>query len=76
MARTREDDINDLIKSVLDISPEYAFGNSYDTTTCPFCSSSVDYEADRGMEEIKHDHDCAYLIAKDLMTGLTHPQKT
>jgi|TARA_R110000822_G_scaffold6851_10_gene28673 hypothetical protein len=71
--RTREEDIQELCNQVLDTvtvfwdNPNGAYENS-----CPFCSA-IEYRGGKNsyadMRELSHDSDCAYLIAKDLMTG-------
>ena len=66
---SRESDIKQLCKKVLEVAPEYDYNpNSYDATRCPFCSG-FEYHDNGSMETIKHDQDCAYLIAKDLSTN-------
>jgi len=71
----REKDILALCKAVLSISPNwYDDPNGPYTTTCPFCSSRKwegGSHQDYGyMSQIIHSSKCAYLIAKDLSTGL------
>lgn len=74
MSAEREKDIQKLCTAVLGVpvnfwdNPNGAYENS-----CPFCSA----EEKRGgqnmfanMSELKHDSDCAYLIAKDLSTNI------
>ncbi len=66
----REKDILQLCKGVLEASPaSYYNPNGADTSTCPFCNEEI-YYAGAEISEIKHKGDCAYLIAKDLSTGL------
>jgi len=59
----REKDIQTICEQVLEVNLEVNQNTWYGT--CPFCSSGgyVDY-----MSEVKHDQNCAYLIAKDLLT--------
>jgi hypothetical protein len=66
----REKDIQVLCKEVLNLRP-----NFYDNpcggyeNTCPFCSG-MEYGQVVSIDQIKHTPTCAYLIAKDLSTGL------
>ena len=72
----RESDILKLCEAVLTTSANYWDNpNGAYETTCPFCR----VEEHRGgghdsifasMSELKHNPECAYLIAKDLSTGL------
>jgi hypothetical protein len=70
---TREDDINKLIDAVLEISAVF-FDNpngAYEVS-CPFCGGIKYFGGNVStptMTDIKHDLNCAYLIAKDLNTG-------
>ena len=71
----REKDIQKLCKAVLEISScSYDNPNGAYETTCPLCSA-IEYRCGGGspfasMQELNHDKDCAYLIAKDLSTGV------
>jgi len=66
----REQEIQKLCKQVLEMSAEsYSNLNGADTTTCPMCNEKV-YTWIAGMEDIKHNAECGYLIAKDLSTNL------
>ena len=74
MDKQREKDIQELCKQVLNANTEFRdnpFG-AYEST-CPFCSvteyrgGTENYHAD--ISEIKHEQNCAYLIAKDLSTN-------
>lgn len=66
----REKDVLKLCEGVLNASPAtYYNPNGADDSTCPFCYGKVHY-ADADISEIKHSKNCAYLIAKDLSTGL------
>lgn len=70
MSDQREKDILALCKSVVNMSPSNHYNpNGADTSTCPLCHEQVEY-TDADMTDIKHSPDCAYLIAKDLSTGL------
>lgn len=60
MNRTREDDIQDLCNQVLNATLEV---NSSWLASCPFCGNSGYVNE---IEKIKHESNCAYLIAKDL----------
>jgi hypothetical protein len=64
----REKDIQELCKQVLDASPNIQYAHNGDWTQCPFCSVNIDWEEEE-MSNLKHDSDCAYLIAKDLSTN-------
>lgn len=71
----RKKDIQKLCEAVLEISSDwYDNPNGAYETSCPFCSA-IEYRGGGGrpfasMQELKHDQDCAYLIAKDLSTGV------
>ena len=66
----REVDVRKLCREVINTAPSVSYnGNGPDDSTCPFCYGRVYHDAGT-MEEIKHDADCAYLIAKDLMTNI------
>lgn len=72
---TRDEEIIELCKGVLNASPAVYFNpHGADDTSCPFCGKRVDY-ADAGMEDIEHSQDCTYLLAKDLSTGLLDLKK-
>ena len=72
MEDQREKEIQALCKAVLESDTEFwdnpngAYENS-----CPFCCA-IEHRVGRNkhasISEIKHDGDCAYLIAKDLST--------
>jgi hypothetical protein len=65
----REKDVLELCRQVLNASPSVYYNpNGADESTCPFCYERV-YYADAYISEIKHSTDCAYLIAKDLLTN-------
>lgn len=66
----RENEIQKLCKSVLDMSANfYNNPNGADTTTCPLCSKTV-YGDEVEMSGIPHKPECGYLIAKDLSTNI------
>jgi hypothetical protein len=71
---TREDDIRKLCAAVLEMSPEFWDNpNGPYEHTCPFCRVMVGTggnQSNPSMAELPHDANCAYLIAKDLMTGI------
>ena len=65
---SRENDINELIKGVMDIGLE-----SYDESHyCPLCNATrwdgKYYGIEHTMKTIPHRTTCIYLIAKDLST--------
>lgn len=65
----REKDIQKLCKGVLEMSPiSYCNPNGPDYSNCPLCSKESFFNA--GMDDIKHELNCVYLIAKDLSTNL------
>lgn len=71
---TREADILALCVAVLNLNPHFHDNpNGGYENTCPFCRA-MEYGGSQKMyvemEEINHAPDCAYLIAKDLSTGL------
>ena len=64
--RTREDDIEELVQGVLDVSSVYKMRpHAIDLYVCPFCDEGS-YES--SMDSINHEQYCPYLIAKDLST--------
>ncbi len=66
----RDKDILKLCKKVLSASPSWSYNpNGADYNTCPFCYKER-YGESCDMEDIEHDIDCAYFIAKDLSTNL------
>ena len=67
----REKDIKSVCDAILELNPEFYYNsNGADESICPFCRE-VSYRGDSTtMDEIKHDPNCAYLIAKDLNTNL------
>jgi hypothetical protein len=65
MDKQRENDIQELCKQVLEEcypSQDYNRGS----ISCPFCGNESYGDE---MDDIKHDGNCAYLIAKDLSTN-------
>ncbi len=62
----REKDINQLCKAVLELAPRNT-GDSGTGAECPFCFGEGNWDGD--ISDMKHDLDCAYLIAKDLSTN-------
>ncbi|HEY3525608.1 MAG TPA: hypothetical protein VGK47_05390 [Nitrososphaeraceae archaeon] len=72
--KNREADILELCRQVLEVnSVFYDDPNGPYSSTCPFCGSveNGDYKKTHySMSEITHSNDCAYIIAKDLSTGL------
>lgn len=70
MDEQREKDIQELCRQVLEMSPEFWDNpNGAYESNCPLCNGGggKDYHAD--MSELKHESNCAYLIAKDLSTN-------
>lgn len=66
----RDKDVLELCQKVIDIGAIYEYNsNSYDATRCPFCTG-FEYHDRGSMDTIEHDNDCAWLLAKDLSTGL------
>lgn len=67
---SREYDINKLCKKIMELTPEYIYGdNGPDEYECPLCGKTENSSRPT-MNEFSHDIDCPYLIAKDLMTGV------
>ena len=70
----REDEIRDLCGQVLKMSPEFWDNpNGAYEHTCPFCRVTVrtgGNQIDPSIKDLPHEPDCAYLIAKSLMTGI------
>lgn len=73
---TREEEVLIVLKAVVELEGNYednSWTNSQpDTLTCPICHESKDeiHRNEITMNDITHKQDCAYLIAKDLTTGL------
>lgn len=72
---TRDEEVLELCKKVLSISPEqWDNPNGPYTTTCPFCGVKKYGRGHKGffpdMEDLKHEPNCAYNIAKGLSTNL------
>ena len=69
---TREQDIQTLINTVLAMTPTfYDNPNGAYEFTCPLCNGGKDIGGDTPyptMDDINHDTDCAWLVAKDLNT--------
>lgn len=66
----RDRDVLELCQKVIEIGATYEYNsNSYDATRCPFCTG-FEYHDRGSMYTIEHDNDCAWLLAKDLSTGL------
>ena len=65
----REKDIQELCRQVLDVICHYSPSSSMNAkeNTCPFCGADGYWNQD--INEIEHDMNCAYLIAKDLSTN-------
>jgi hypothetical protein len=70
----REEQITELCKKVVNVIPEfYDNPNGGYENTCPYCYKMGygDYKRIQiSMEDIEHDVNCAWLIAKDLLTGI------
>lgn len=72
----RDNDILKLSEAVLNASPNcWDNPNGAYETTCPFCDVTEHRGGGKGsvwasMSELQHKQECAYLIAKDLSTGL------
>lgn len=72
----REKDIIKLCEAVLNKSPKYWDNpNGAYETSCPFCYATEYRGGSDGtvwanMSDLEHTQECAYLIAKDLSTGL------
>ena len=72
----REKELQELCLQVLNASPERYFNpNGADETTCPFCNAK-DYSNDctADLAELKHEINCAYNIARGLLTKHKDPQ--
>jgi len=70
---TREDDVNALIKSVLEcILDSYGNPNGGFVYTCPLCGKSKEVSGENAfnMKTFPHDVNCGYLIAKGLAINL------
>ena len=70
----REDEIRNLCKQVLSLDTIfYDNPNGPYEYSCPFCFAEIGvggHEKRPTMETLPHDPNCAYLIAKSLMTGI------
>lgn len=68
MIDEREKDIQRLCESVLEDCIQWeSWSNSYDRYYCVFCHNEVPDSLLK--QEVKHDLNCVYLIAKDLSAG-------
>lgn len=73
---SKERDIQILCYQVSSMSPYITYGSLRDSTSCPFCTASVDY-VEEELENLVHDNECAYLIARDLVdTYRFHDEST
>lgn len=69
----REKDVYDLCKKVLDTwTIEEYNPSSPDVSICPLCRAED--TVGTNIKDIEHSQDCAYLLARDLLTGFE--QKT
>lgn len=78
--KNRETDIQKLCDAILEMSPDcYDDPNGGYETRCPFCGA---YAIRTGrnakifatLDEIEHDSDCLYLMAKKLSSELNEKQ--
>lgn len=71
----RERELQSLAQAILMMGSEFSDDpNGPYRWTCPFCSATKEgghslFETGVGMDELTHDTDCPYLIAKGLRTG-------
>lgn len=70
----REKEIQKLCEQVLSATVDFWDNpNGAYENTCPFCGALEERggkNAYAGMDELKHESSCGYLIAKDLSTNL------
>ena len=67
--KQREAEIQKLCADVLQMSADcYESGGGTSYTSCPLCHEEVRLHQG-GMDDIKHNKDCGYLLAKGLSTG-------
>lgn len=70
----READVRKLCRAIIATGTSFWDNpNGPYESSCPFCSGVIKYggnETTPTMSDIKHDADCAWLIAKDLMTNI------
>ena len=65
---SREEEVNQVLQSVVDIRPCITFDkNGHENSHCPFCHEGEWGELE--IEEIAHDPNCTWLIARDLLTN-------
>lgn len=70
----REKELQELCKQILIANPnKYYNPNGADETTCPFCFAK-DYSKDctYDIDELPHTPNCAYNIAKGLLTNIKY----
>lgn len=71
---SREDDIKKVCFHIIDSEPDfYDDPNGPYYHICPYCRKRQSFSGDETgptMQELQHDNDCIWLIAKDLMTGI------
>lgn len=66
----READLQKLCSAVTNVGLSFHYNpNGADWGNCPFCWAEYHNE-DFTMEDIKHEPNCAYFIAKDLSTNI------
>ena len=69
----REKDIQTVCNSIINSGVRYT-GDAGSGAECPFCYKSCRWD-ENSLNEVEHEPDCVYLIAKDLVTGFA-PIKT
>lgn len=65
----REVDIQTICEKIV-IMNIHSTGDSGSGGECPFCLADCGW--DSGISEVKHELNCIYLIAKDLLTNSKH----
>jgi hypothetical protein len=72
--RTREDDIQELCKYILDSNVQDSgdYGSGW---CCPYCQADYNHkQQNEALKDLPHEKGCIVLIAKDLSAGVTNAQ--
>jgi len=70
MSDFRSEDVVKIVGAILEVSPDFWDNpNGPYTYTCPFCEEQS-YSYGDDMNDINHGKDCAYIVAKDMSTGI------
>jgi hypothetical protein len=73
-----DDKIQQVLKSVIELSPDKRIFSNGEKYICPFCDEmiwfpkqdSIRYKDDYIQESIKHKKDCAYILSIEIQNNL------